>query len=194
MQWIRSLDRSLSIVTSIALIVMMLHIVLHAVMRGFFQAPITGTNEIVTFYYLPLVALLGIPAAQLKREHITVTLFIDRMGERAAITLTVIACAIGAALSVGFAYFGLLEALSNLESGSTAGVTAIITWPIYFLVPIVFTLLALLYVGRAIALLRGRDGVNEAPTMAPDETTEKPDADPQTHTVQFQEESHDGRK
>src|SRR5699024_11101198 len=106
------------------------------------QAPITGTNEIVTFYYLPLVALLGIPAAQLKREHITVTLFIDRMGERAAVALTVIACAIGAALSIGFAYFGLLEAVGNFESGSTAGVTAIITWPIYFLVPIVFALLA----------------------------------------------------
>ena len=193
MQWIRSLDRTLSIVTSIALIVMMLHIVLHAVMRGFFQAPITGTNEIVTFYYLPLVALLGIPAAQLKREHITVTLFIDRMGERAAIALTVIACIIGATLSVGFAYFGLLEALGNFASGSTAGVTSIITWPIYFLVPLVFALLAFLYIGRAVALLRGTDNVNEVPAMVPDEMADIA-AGKQTHTAQSQEESNDGRK
>lgn len=194
MQWIRSLDRSLSIVTSIALIIMMLHIVLHAVMRGFFQAPITGTNEIVTFYYLPLVALLGIPAAQLKREHITVTLFTERMGERAAVALTVIACGVGVALSVGFAYFGLLEALGNFESGSTAGVTAIITWPIYFLVPIVFSLLAFLYIGRAVALLRGKDGVNEVPAVVPDEIAEISAADPTAHTAQSQEGSHDGRK
>lgn len=193
MRWIRSLDRSLSIVTAIALTVMMLHIVLHAVMRGFFQAPITGTNEIVTYYYLPLVALLGIPAAQLKREHITVTLFIDRVGERAFTILTVIVCAIGALLSIGFAYFGLMEALSNFRAGSTAGVTAIVTWPIYFLVPMVFALLALLYIGRAAALLQGRKDVTAVQSGS---TDAEPDqiASQQVDLVDAQEASHDDRR
>ena len=194
MGWIRSLDRSLSIMTSIALIVMMLHTVLHAVMRGFFQAPITGTNEIVTYYYLPLVALLGIPAAQLKREHITVTLFIDRMGERAATTLTVIACAVGALLSIGFAYFGLLEALSNFQAGSTAGVTAIVTWPIYFLVPLVFALLAFLYIGRALALVQDREDFTTVAPVTPVAAVDSQNTHTQGHPFDAQEESHDDHK
>ena len=74
----KSSTECLTITTAAAVIVMMLHIVIHALTRSLFDAPIYGTNEIVEYWYLPIVALLGIPAAQLQKEHITVTMAIER--------------------------------------------------------------------------------------------------------------------
>ncbi|GAA4283048.1 hypothetical protein GCM10022261_05790 [Brevibacterium daeguense] len=141
----QGLDKALSIVTAIALILMMLHIVLHAVMRFSFNAPIYGTNEIVAYWWLPIVALLGIPAAQLQKEQITVTLAVDRMNHKTASIFKIFAAVLGVLVSLGFAWFGFEEAMDNMAMGSTAGVTDITTWPVYFLVPVVFVLLAILY-------------------------------------------------
>lgn len=148
------LDRILTILTAIAVIAMMLHVVLHALMRFFFNSPLYGTNEIVAFWYLPVVALLGIPAAQLQKEHITVTLVVERLGNKAASAFKIFACVLGALVALGFAWFGFGEALENMAMGATAGVTDIITWPVYFLVPLVFVLVAALFILDIFVILR----------------------------------------
>lgn len=153
----QGVDKILSVLTAIALIVMMLHVVAHALLRYFFNAPIYGTNEIVAFWYLPMIALLGIPAAQLQKEHITVSLVVDRMSHRTASIFKIFACILGALVSVGFAFFGFEEALENMKMGSTAGVTDIITWPVYFLVPLVFVVLTILFIVDLIVVLRTGD-------------------------------------
>lgn len=150
----KSLDKVLSLITAITLIIMMLHVVLNALLRYFVLSPIDGTNEIVAYWYLPIVALLGIPAAQLRKEHIAVSLVLERMSHKTAQVFKFFACSVGALLSLGFAWFGFEEALSNMASGSTAGVTQIITWPAYMLVPLVFVLLALLFIGDSVAIVR----------------------------------------
>lgn len=141
----RYFDNGLSLVTTLALIAMMVHTVLHALGRSLFQTPITGTNELVAYWYLPVIALLGIPAAQLAREHITVTLIIERMNRGNARAFQVLTALIGFSLSLGFAYFGFVEAMDRMASRSTAGVTQIPTWPVYFLVPIVFGVMSGLF-------------------------------------------------
>ena len=148
------LSKCLTAVTAAAVIVMMVHIVLHALMRSVFDAPIYGTNEIVEYWYLPVVSLLGIPAAQLQKEHITVTMLVERVRSSTASVLTVFACLLGALVSLGFAWFGWERALENMAIGSTADVSDIITWPVYFLVPLVFALLAVLYVLDAVVIVR----------------------------------------
>lgn len=153
----QGLNRVLSIITAIALIVMMLHVVLHALLRYFANAPIYGTNEIVAYWYLPIVALLGIPAAQLQKEHITVTLAIERMSDKTAGVFKIFAAVVGALLSLGFAWYGFEEAMENMAMGSTAGVTDITTWPVYFLVPVVFVLLAVLFIIDIMVILRTGD-------------------------------------
>jgi len=140
------MDRVLSVLTAIALVAMMLHVVLHALMRFFLNSPLYGTNEIVSFWYLPVVALLGIPAAHLQKEHITVVLLVENLGRKAQNVFLVFACILGAAVSIGFAVFGFQEAMDKMSMGATAGVTDIVTWPVYFLVPLVFVVLAALYV------------------------------------------------
>ena len=148
------LNKCLTITTAAAIIIMMLHIVTHALMRSLFDAPIYGTNEIVEYWYLPIVALLGIPAAQLQKEHITVTMLTDRARPATASVFRFFACILGALVSLAFAWFGFMKALENMAIGSTADVSDIITWPVYFLVPIVFILLATLYVLDAVLIAR----------------------------------------
>ena len=156
------LDRWLTVTTAAAIIVMMLHIVTHALARSIFHTPLYGTNEVVEYWYLPIVALLGIPAAQLQKEHFTVTMAIERAKPATAAVFTAFACVLGALVSVAFAWFGLTKALENTAIGSTADVSAVITWPVYYLVPIVFVLLAVLYILDAIAIVRRRNQVGEA--------------------------------
>lgn len=148
------LNKCLTVVTAAAVIIMMVHIVVHALMRSLFDAPIYGTNEIVEYWYLPVVALLGIPAAQLQKEHITVTMVTERAHSSTASVFKIFACFLGALVSIAFAWFGLMKALENMAIGSTADVSDIITWPVYFLVPIVFVLLAALYVLDALVIVR----------------------------------------
>lgn len=133
---------------------MMLHIVIHALARSLFDAPIYGTNEIVEYWYLPIVALLGIPAAHLQKEHITVTIATEKARPATAAVFTVFACGLGALVSLAFAWFSLNRAMQYMALGQTADVSDIITWPVYFLVPIVFVLLAALYVVDAVLIAR----------------------------------------
>lgn len=140
------LNTVLSVLAAIATVLMMLHVVAHALMRFFLNSPLYGTNEIVAYWYLPAIALLGIPAAHLQNEQITVTLITEPMGRVYKNILGIFAGVVCVLVSVGFAVYGFREAVDKMEMGATAGVTDIVTWPIYFLVPITFTLLALLNV------------------------------------------------
>ncbi len=175
----RRVDRALSVITAIVVVVMMVHVVAHGVLRHFFNAPIYGTNEIVSYWYLPVVALLGVPAAQLQNEHITVTLFKDRLGDSGQRMIHRFACALGAAVSIGFAWFGFGKALDEMAIGATAGVTEFIMWPVRFLVPVVFVLVAILYLldlltartptGEQEAVIGERPVEGRAPTTGHDE-------------------------
>lgn len=171
------LNKCLTITTAAAIIIMMLHIVIHALTRSLFDAPIYGTNEIVEYWYLPIVALLGIPAAQLQKEHITVTMAIERARPATASVFTVFACILGALVSLAFAWFGFMKALENMAIGQTADVSDIITWPVYFLVPIVFILLATLYLLDAVLIARTGEPELDRATGQPAEH----DADTRTY-------------
>ena len=173
----RVLGKCLTITTAAAVVVMMGHIVVHALARSLFDAPIYGTNEIVEYWYLPIVALLGIPAAQLQKEHITVTMAIERARPATASVFTVFACLLGTLVSLAFAWFGLDKALENMAIGSTADVSDVITWPVYFLVPVVFVLLAVLYVLDAYVIVRTGESDLDLTTGRPAELETRAPAD-----------------
>lgn len=148
------LNRALSVITAVVLIVMMLHIVAHALLRFLANSPIYGTNEMVQYWYLPLVALLGIPAAQLQKQHITVTLVTGRLRFWNAAIFKIFAAVLGALVSLLWAWFGFKEALHRMAIGATAGVTDVMIWPVYFLVPLTFFILAALYILDIVAIRR----------------------------------------
>lgn len=156
------IHRVLAILTTLVLVIMMVQVVAHAALRSLFNAPIYGTNEIVTFWYMPLVVLLGLYAAQLNDEQITVTILTSRLSRFASTVFKVFALVLGAAVSVGFAWFGFHEALEKMAVGATARATDIIIWPIYFLVPVAFLMLTYLLIANIITTFRMGDSVSHS--------------------------------
>ena len=71
--------------------------------------------------------------------------------------------------AIAFAWFGLMKALENMAIGQTADVSDIVTWPVYFLVPIVFVLLAALYVLDALVIARTGETETDLATGEPPE-------------------------
>lgn len=136
------LNVSLTVVATIVLFVGAAHIVVNATLRAFLDSPIYGTNEVVTFWYMPLLVMFGIPAAKLQGEHIVVTLVTSRVDAITHKTLRRFSSTISLILVLGFAWFGLQEATNQLKVLATAGVTDIVTWPTYFAVPIAFAIMA----------------------------------------------------
>jgi len=140
-----TLEKLLAVIASVALVAMMLHVIAHGLARHLFHAPFYGTNEIVAFWYMPVLVLLGLLAAQIRGEHISVSILVDSLAPPARTSLLVLGRVLGFVVSIGFAWYGLGEALEQHEMGTTAGITTIPMWPVTFLVPVTFVLLALLY-------------------------------------------------
>lgn len=146
----------------IATAVMMLHIIANAISRSLFRTPIPGTNELVGYWELPMIALLGLAAAQLRREHIEVSIFVDRFPRVTRVQFAIMASAVVGLLSLAFMWFGLVKALDNMSIGATGGVTGIPIWPVTFLVPIVFLVILVLCILDILDLARnGMDAGGE---------------------------------
>ncbi len=88
--------------SSVFLLLMMLHVTADVFMKYFFNAPIEATIETVTYYYMIGVVFLPLAAAELRNEHIYVDLFIKRFSPRLQLAFYVFACL------CGMLYFGIL--------------------------------------------------------------------------------------
>src|SRR5699024_12621654 len=121
--------------------------------RSLFGATIYGTTASAESWSRPGVALLGIPAAQLQKEHVTVTMAVDRARPATASVSKVFACVRGALVSLAFAWFGFGRAVTYMDIGQTADVSDIITWPVYRSEE--------RRVGKSVDLRGGRYNINE---------------------------------
>ncbi|MEU4429328.1 TRAP transporter small permease [Nocardia rhamnosiphila] len=146
----------------IVLFVMMLHVTANALLRAFAAAPIQNTLEITQYIYLPIIALLGFMAAQARGEHIVadlVTHYFPRPVRRAVLGAGYLAALI---VMAGFAWYGLEEALHARDIGQTAGVSTVVSWPVLFLVPLAFAVLAVQLGVAAVRALRGAEDADTA--------------------------------
>lgn len=136
----------LSAVGAVALGCMMLHTILNSMLRTVGNNPIYGTYEVVESWYLPIIALGGLIAAQLQGEHIQVKVLIERLSEGQQRSLEMIRTGGSAILCFIIAVFSLLGGLEDAAVGMTAGVTTVIIWPFILLVPVAFSALGCLYI------------------------------------------------
>lgn len=143
---------------------MMMLIGANAVLRTWFDRPIDHSLELVQYWLLPSVALLGFVAAQSRAQHITTDLvykFLPSVAQRVVLT---VGFALSALVAVGFAWYGWGEAVHSFEIRRTAGVSTLPSWPVYFLVPLSFGILAIQWGVAGVQAALGRD------VGAPDET------------------------
>lgn len=118
--------------------VMMIHITANALLRTFKDAPIDNTLEITQYWYLPIIAFLGFIAAQARGQHIAADLIYERFPEVTKRYVLAVLSVLAAGVCLGFAWFGWGEAVHAQEIGKTAGVSDLVAWPPYYLVPLAF--------------------------------------------------------
>ncbi|MGV2386697.1 MAG UNVERIFIED_CONTAM: TRAP transporter small permease, partial [Thermobifida fusca] len=149
--------------------VMMLHITANALLRSFANSPLPNTLEYVQYWYMPIVALLGFVAAQLRGQHIAADLVFRMLPRAAKPYVTAVGCAASALLAAGFAWYGWQEAVHAWEITMTAGVSDVISWPVYFLVPLAFASLTVQFAWATVRAIRHPDA---------DEDDEQPGTEP----------------
>lgn len=147
---LRPLELLIEVPAVVVTFVMMVHITLNALLRTVIHQPLPNTLEIVQYWYVPIVAFLGFIAAQHRGQHIAADLVfqvLPSVTKRYALALMLV---LSAAVTVGFAWFGWGEAMHAMEIGKTAGVSTVISWPTYFLVPLAFASLTAQFLWAAV--------------------------------------------
>jgi TRAP-type C4-dicarboxylate transport system permease small subunit len=121
-----------------AVMAMMAHVCADVVGRTFFKAPVYGTAEIVSAYYMVIVAVL--PWASLVRGegHIIVELFTQKVSSRNLRWIDAFANALTAAFMTVLAWRSFHSALSATETGEVweSAVGHIPVWPARWLLPL----------------------------------------------------------
>jgi TRAP-type C4-dicarboxylate transport system permease small subunit len=140
---------------------MMAHVSVDVIGRTVFNRPLTGTSEIVTYWYMVTVAYL--PWMWLARNdgHIKVDFFVRMLPETTAFWLDVVVRLGLVAYLALFTWQTWLQAIRQTERGEIqqAGTIYLPVWPTRWLLPLAGGLMALwvvLAVVDAVLKRRGR--------------------------------------
>jgi TRAP-type C4-dicarboxylate transport system permease small subunit len=134
----RGVELLIEVPAVVVTFVMMVHVTANALLRTFADHPLPNTLEIVQFWYLPIIAFLGFVAAQHRGQHIAADLIYAKLPQATRPYVLAVMFVLCGLLCLGFAWFGWKEAISSYESKRTAGVSGLVAWPTYFLVPLAF--------------------------------------------------------
>ena len=155
----------------LGLVLMMLHITADVIARYIFSAPLHGTVEIVSAYYM--VAVVFLPLAMIERVngHIVVELVTQHFPRRLQEILIAVVALLSAAYFVAFTWQTWGDAMKKYAVGEEAlGTVSIVVWPTRFYLPIGCGLLALVLVHKAFRLFAGNHTV-----LASQDHTKLPD-------------------
>lgn len=153
----RKLTHGLMLVGGLGIILMMVNITLDVVLKVFWNAPIQGTVEISSYYYMVAIVMLPMAMVEYDDEQISVDLLFNHFPDwlkRSSLLLTFLATAV--MLSIMTWRTGL-DAVRAFRVGEVVmGSREIVVWPARCMLPIGFGLAAVAAMLRAIMLLRGR--------------------------------------
>lgn len=148
------LSELLLTLTSIPILIMMVHVTADVLLKYLFRQPIPGTLETVSYYYMVAVVVLPLAFVELTRQSIAVDLFYQMMPAAAQV-----AC-IGMVLLLSAAAYGMLatitfpDALHAYRIGEIVmGPVNVAIWPARFLLPIACVLTAAVCVYHFVRLL-----------------------------------------
>ena len=152
---LNSLTGVLSCLGMIGILAMMLHIASDVIARNIFGVSVPATLELVTRYYMLMMALLPLAWVEQKRLMIVVEVFSGLLGNIATRMLDVLVAAICFAVYALLAISTWEKAAEQFDVGAyvIALDTQIIVWPGYFALPIGFALAALVCFFRILRLL-----------------------------------------
>lgn len=149
--------QGLALIGSLGVLALLVHVFVDVLTRNLIGRPIPATNEIVSHYYMVLIAFLPLAWVERRRAMVTVELLdlllTDTARRVSDVLVALLACAIYAVI----AWVTWETALKNFAIGSFVDVLGyrVPIWPTYFLPPLGFVLAALVTLLRVVQSLRG---------------------------------------
>lgn len=165
---------SMTVISGLAIALMMVHITLDVVLRNFFNYPLPGTITVVSYYYMAIAAFMPLAFAEQKSAHISVEVITELMPKTTQRHLA------GWMLLFSAAVFALMTLRSWEEAMSKYGIKASVVqgedslpvWPTYFFLPLGCLLMLLVVIYKFIVYLTkaesGLDVQRAAPTSDAD--------------------------
>jgi len=135
--------------------IMLLIVLANIISRYFFGLPIQGTNEYVGNIWLPIVAGMGFIVSVARRQSIEADIiygFFPLHLKREVRFFTSLCAAVCSGL---FCYFGFQEAVHAMDIAKTAPASDIYIAPVYWIVPIAFFFLVVMFALDAVRAIRG---------------------------------------
>ena len=158
------LTRMASLIGTICVGLMMLHVTVDVIGRYLFNAPLIGTIVIVGHYYMIILVFMALGMAEEKRAHISVELLTDLMPRSVQGWLSVFSGLLTTAVFCLLAIGGFKEAMKKTKYGASMeqGTDMIDVWQSYWMVPLGAGLIALIAIYKVIVTLTGsKSGLNE---------------------------------
>ena len=159
-----SLDRlvvrisdGLALLGAVGVVAMLVHITAYVVMRQFSHSPVPATVEIVSYYYMVLIAFLPLAWAERRGEMISIEIFAPlltgRIGRINEIFVALVTSGVYAVLT----YTTWLVAMREFSARSFVISLSVVipVWPGYFVLPIGFALAALVTLYRGFTSKQG---------------------------------------
>jgi TRAP-type C4-dicarboxylate transport system permease small subunit len=157
-----------AVLAGLCLVLMMAQMTLDVVLKFAFNAPIQGTLEIVSIYYMVAVVFLPLAIVELRHEHICVDLLVQFLPRRARNFSYVMTALVSAAFFTILGYQTLLDAIAATQRGDILmGGALILTWPSRWALPVGFFLITFAVLFNAWRALSDPDQFDPTP-VSPD--------------------------
>jgi TRAP-type C4-dicarboxylate transport system permease small subunit len=153
-----TLTHILTLVSGVAISLMAIHIVVDITGRYLFRAPLPGTVEFVSRYYMVVLVFLPLALVQRRDGHFVAGLFTDNLAPRAKQKLIAVTQVAMAAVALLLAWRGVTAAEHATRTGEQvqAAEFVIMAWPGRWLVPLGLGLMAVQALANAARLFAGR--------------------------------------
>jgi TRAP-type C4-dicarboxylate transport system permease small subunit len=145
-RFVSAIASGLALVAAVAMIAMLVHITGYVISRHVMRAPIPATVEIVSQYYMVLLAFLPIAWAERRGDMITVDIFSHFFTGRIGRINEIFVALVSGAAYLALTYTTWIVAMRAfaVKSFVISLSVAIPIWPAYFALPIGFALAALI--------------------------------------------------
>ncbi|MBB3994840.1 TRAP-type C4-dicarboxylate transport system permease small subunit [Sulfitobacter undariae] len=158
------LAKASSLIGTLCVIAMMLHVTADVAGRYLFNAPLPGTIVVVANYYMIILVFLAIGVAEEKKAHISVEFVADMMPQRVQNGFSVFSSlfTVGVIGVLMVAGYSAAEKKTKIGATLEQGSQMIEVWQSYWAIPVGAALMALIAAYRVIVTVTGqRSGLNE---------------------------------
>jgi TRAP-type mannitol/chloroaromatic compound transport system permease small subunit len=133
---VRVIDRLtdlFAVLASAGVVLLVLNIVVDVVGRLLFNAPMPGTIERTTYWWMPTLAVLAFAFAEKRQEHIKVTILLDALPMRMRQMVEGVFGLLATALLIALVYYTWHDALRSYNFQEvTASSPPVSVWPFRF--------------------------------------------------------------